>query len=215
MLKYSNIVREGCVSSLKDALAAEQSGADRIEFCDRLDLDGTSPQISVIEKVLQHVSIPVKVIVNPNPYNYCYSEHDLQEIIAYKTRIQGLPIAGIVFGCLTKEGNVDYATLGKVAQSTPLPITFHKAIDLVDDYLIEVEQLIKSGMISSILTSGGSPTAWEGRSNLIQVKEINDQCNEPVELIAAGSITEQNLLNLHTEINYKSYHGKRIVNISQ
>ena len=37
------MVREACVETVEEAIKAEANGADQIEFCSRLDLDGLTP----------------------------------------------------------------------------------------------------------------------------------------------------------------------------
>ena len=43
---------EICVETSSFAQAAVLAGADRLEVCDRLDLDGLTPQKSVVEAAL-------------------------------------------------------------------------------------------------------------------------------------------------------------------
>ena len=42
------IIKEVCVDSLEEALKAEKNGANRIELCGRLDLDGLTPSRELI-----------------------------------------------------------------------------------------------------------------------------------------------------------------------
>ena len=44
------IIKEVCVDSLEDAIKAEKNGANRIELCGRLDLDGLTPSRDLIKK---------------------------------------------------------------------------------------------------------------------------------------------------------------------
>ena len=36
------MILEACVGNVEDAIRAQINGADQLELCDRLDLDGTS-----------------------------------------------------------------------------------------------------------------------------------------------------------------------------
>ena len=60
-----NIVKEACVERLDEAILAEKNGADRIELCSRLDLDGLTPHRNMIQDVINSVKIPVKVMISP------------------------------------------------------------------------------------------------------------------------------------------------------
>ena len=42
-------IKEVCVESLEDAVIAEKNGANRIELCGRLDLDGLTPSRKLIK----------------------------------------------------------------------------------------------------------------------------------------------------------------------
>jgi copper homeostasis protein len=63
-------------------------------------------------------------------------------------------------------------------------------------------------IISSILTSGGKQTAMKGKS---KIKEIIQQFDSRFNIIAAGSITEKKIYNVHSHIRSKEYHGRKIV----
>ena len=46
------LIKEACVETVEQAIKAEKNGADQIELCSRLDLDGLTPDFDVIRKVL-------------------------------------------------------------------------------------------------------------------------------------------------------------------
>jgi len=203
------MILEACVGNLQEALIAENKGAHQIELCDRLDLDGTSPTIDTIKKACDQLKIPIKVIVNPNPFNYSYSEDDIQNIIDYIKQLNALPIHGIVFGPLTKEGLPDLDILDLVADHTNLPITYHKAIDTSSDILQSTSMLLEQNKVKYILTSGGEKTALLGAKQILEMQSILK--NSKIELIGAGKITSANLNEFHENLNLKYYHGKKIV----
>ena len=89
-----------------------------------------------------------------------------------------------------------------------MAVTFHKAIDYTEDILFELNRLSKIDHISSILTSGGQSTAIQGASMI--TKMINN-FGKRFTIIAAGSITNENLVQVHDLIDANEYHGKKIV----
>lgn len=203
------MILEACVGNLQDALKAEKNGAHQIELCDRLDLDGTSPEMNTIKIICEQLNIPIKVIVNPNPFKYTYTSDDLLNILDYINQLNELPIDGIVFGPLTKDGLPDLGALNLVASHTRLPITYHKAIDDTEDILKGTSMLLEQNIVKFILTSGGKKTAHLGSNQILAMKSILK--NSEIELIAAGKITDSNLSALHENLNLKYYHGKKIV----
>ena len=65
------IIKEACVDTLKDAIEAEKNGADRIELCSRLDLEGLTPEKILIDNVIYrgrvglsliHISEPTRLL---------------------------------------------------------------------------------------------------------------------------------------------------------
>ena len=54
------IIKEACVETLDEAIFAQNKGADRIELCSDLALDGLTPSKKPFLKVLNHISIPIK-----------------------------------------------------------------------------------------------------------------------------------------------------------
>ena len=89
-----------------------------------------------------------------------------------------------------------------------MKITIHKAIDTCTNLLSELKRLRELGGIKSILTSGGQPTAHKGRET---IKELIAHCGQEIEIIAAGSITQENLKAIHKELRAPIYHGRRIL----
>lgn len=212
MLQHSanNLTLEACVENLDHALRAEELGATQIELCDRLDLDGTSPPITLVRSVVSQCSIPIKIIVNPKPYDYQYDADELAKICTYIRQLSESEVAGIVFGPTLGNGMPDLHALDVVREVTVLPITYHKAIDAAPDTIEAVNTLIGHGSVDYILSSGGAATALQGIHRLIEIQKILSTSTGP-QLIAAGSITHQNLPTLHARLGLAHYHGKLIV----
>ena len=210
------MILEACVGNVDDAIRAQANGADQLELCDRLDLDGTSPPRELVAAVCSAISIPIKVILNPVPFEYSYSNQQLDEIRAYMASLENLNLAGFVFGALDSDKMPDLAAVEKIARATSLPITFHKAIDDTADIMAALGQLAESKLVQFVLTSGGQPTARQGQERLVEMRALLAQRKistgeQPIRLIAAGNITSKNLSKLDQELGLEYYHGKKIV----
>ena len=205
------MILEACVGNVIDARRAQTNGADQLELCDRLDLDGTSPPRELVAAVCEAVSVPVKVILNPVPFEYAYSQPQLDDILAYMTSLADLNVAGFVFGSLDQHQMPDLAAVEQVATATRLPITFHKAIDDAADMLSALDLLAKSKLVQFVLSSGGQPTARQGQGRLIEMRDLLADSTSDMQLIAAGSITSANLPELDQALRLEYYHGKKIV----
>ena len=64
------IIKEVCVDSYEDAASVESNGADRIELCSRLDLDGITPSNDLLLRVHPDLKIPIRVMVRPVSYTH-------------------------------------------------------------------------------------------------------------------------------------------------
>ena len=209
------MILEACVGNVEDAICAQTNGADQLELCDRLDLDGTSPPRELVAAVCSAVAIPVKVILNPVPFEYSYSAPQLDDILAYMASLNNLNVAGFVFGTLDQQRMPDLAALQKITSATSLPITFHKAIDDTADILSALNLLAESKLVQFVLSSGGHSTAKQGQSRLVEMRDQlaaqTSDGNQPIKLIAAGNVTSANLPELDNALGLEYYHGKKIV----
>ena len=74
------MIKEACVQTLDEALIAQQNGADRIELCSRLDLDGLTPSRDLIRSVKSKLTIPIKVMIRPRAGNFVYNNQEIEQM---------------------------------------------------------------------------------------------------------------------------------------
>jgi len=201
---------EACVETFDEALAAQQRGADQIELCSRLDLDGLSPASALIQKCKSGLNLDIKVMIRPRSGDFTYSDEEISQMKQEILFCKETGVTGVVFGILTKNNNLDIAQIKELAiVAKPLTITIHKAIDQVTDIIQETKQLLTiHEHIDTILTSGGPTTAIEGIPIL---KEMINICKGKIEIMPAGTVTQFNLESIHKKLNTSAYHGRKIV----
>jgi copper homeostasis protein len=209
-----SMILEACVGTVEQAVRAERNGAGQLELCDRLDLDGTTPPTDLVQAVLDAVSLPVKVILNPVAFDYCYNGSQMDGIVRSMRELESLGVSGFVFGALTEQKLPDIEAVKRIAESTSLPLTFHKAIDQTSDLEWALGMLIEADCVRFVLSSGGEKTAAAGQVQLGRMRDRLAQGNSSIELIAAGSITAGNLPTLHQKLGLTYYHGKRVVDVA-
>ena len=204
-----DIIKEACVETFEEAILAEKKGADRVELCSRLDLDGLTPERKIIEKVLGALSIPIKIMIRPRAGNFSYNDQELNRMKEDILFCKDLNVQGVVFGILDQNKTIDMENMKYLSDTADnLEITFHKAIDQTDSIIDEIDRLLAIGSISSILTSGGGYNAHAGSSLL---KKAVEKYQDIITIIPAGSITKNNIHELHQIIGAKEYHGRKIV----
>lgn len=200
---------EACVETFDQALAAEKSGAGRIELCNRLDLGGITPPVELTETLLKTLKIPIMVMVRPRDGHFVYSEAEFELMKMDIGLLKDMGCHGVVFGLLTSQGEIDVErTRELVDLARPMKVTFHKAFDECNDLFRALEDLKKTG-VDRLLTSGGKATALEASELLNQLIEKSE---EKPQLIVAGKVTHRNIYDLMDLIPIaREFHGRKIV----
>ena len=102
-----DIIKEVCVDNIRDAINAVKLGADRIEFCSKLDEDGLTPRIEDLISIKKIVKCPIRVMVRPHSRSFVYSEQDLKEMKKTINLCNQHNFDGVVFGCLDENMELD------------------------------------------------------------------------------------------------------------
>jgi copper homeostasis protein len=182
------MLKEVCVETLQEAVLAEKLGANRIELCSDLLLDGLTPSFELMKKACSILKIPVMVMIRPRAGNFVYAEEEIRRMKSEIDLAKEAGAAGVVFGLLTPENNIDETnTLVLVEYAHPLPVTFHKAIDEMENPVEGVSVLKEIGGIKRVLTSGGKPTALEGQETIRKMIEV---AGEQITILVAGKVLD-------------------------
>lgn len=167
------MIIEVCAESYEYAVKAEKAGADRIELCRDLHLDGLTPNYESAKRTINTLNIPVFILIRPRKGDFIYSDEEFelmkQDIIKFKE----IGCKGIVSGVLNDDKTIDIERTKQLIElSIPLEFTFHRAFDVVNNPLIEIENLIKIG-VDRVLTSGQKDKAINGLDLLLELKKIS------------------------------------------
>lgn len=202
------MVREKCIGSFLEALEAQELGAERVELCDNLTEGGTTPSYGTIKMVVEKLNIPAFVIIRPRGGDFYYTPEEI-EIMKEDIKIcKELGVKGVVIGALNRDNTINYdAIKDMIDLAKPMSITFHKAIDELENPVTEVKKLANLG-VNRILTSGTKETALEGKNIL---REMIKEAGEDTIIIVVGKVTKDNLNEISNLIPAKEYHGKKIV----
>ena len=204
------IIKEVCVDSLDDAINAEKNGANRIELCGRLDLDGLTPSKDLIKSAFSILKIPIRVMIRPKHPSFVYSEDEISTMIDDIKFCKNLGLDGVVFGCLDEKYNFEMKQINRLSEvAKPLNVIIHKAIDSTSSVFESLSLISKNSNINGVLTSGGERFAINAVETL---KKMLVLVPNRFEIIIAGGITFQNFDKLNGIVNGKFYHGKKIIN---
>ncbi|SDJ99187.1 copper homeostasis protein [Catalinimonas alkaloidigena] len=199
---------ELCVNSAASAVAAQTGGADRVELCENLFDGGTTPTAGTIATARRHLTIPMMVMIRPRGGDFLYSDLEWEVMEHDVKTAKDLGADGLVTGILTPDGRVDMRRMEQFMRwADPLPVTFHRAFDVVRDPLEALENLLDLG-VARILTSGQESTAWEGAD---LIRELVLHAGDRLIILPGGGITDRNLQKLvdHTgvrEVHFAALH---------
>ena len=208
-----DIIKESCVETFEEAVIAEKNGADRIEICSDLHLDGLTPSRKLVLRIVKSLKIPTKVMIRPRSGDFCYNMQEIKEMLDDISYFKSLDVFGVVFGVLNDDNTVNISLTNKlVDQADTLEVTFHKAIDSCDNILDELRMIIQNTKVASMLTSGGFNDAISGHET---IKEMIKIAGKNISIIIAGSVTKDNIVSLHKLIKGEEYHGRQIVDLLQ
>jgi copper homeostasis protein len=203
------MIKEACVETFEEAILAEKSGASRIELCSNLHLDGLTPSEELIRRTTETLKIPVMVMIRPRGGNFVFSSDELGTMKSEIDIAKKFRIHGIVIGLLTSKNKIDLINTEILAHyAGNLEVTFHKAIDLLEDPAEGIRELKKIRGITRVLTSGGKPTALEGAE---KIREMISIAGERPIIIVAGKIMKSNVDEISRLTGAAELHGRRIV----
>jgi copper homeostasis protein len=177
---------EVIASSLDDALAAEEGGADRIELVRDLPAGGLTPSIDLIDAVLARVRIPVRVMVRETISHEVREPRDRARLIASATTLASRPIDGVVCGAVA-DGEVDRRLVEEILHAAgSARATFHRAFESVADPIAALAELGRIAGVDRVLTNGGGE-AWAARGALL--RRWVAACPPQIQILLGGGIT--------------------------
>ena len=203
------MIKEACVESFEEAKLAEQKGATRIELCSDLANDGLTPSVELMRETCQKLQIPVMVMARPRAGNFVYSDAEVEQMKTAIDAAKKAGAAGVVFGLLTSDNKIDEKNTRILTEyAQPLPVTFHKAIDELEDPVEGVRILKMIPGIKRILTSGGKATAIEGSET---IRRMIEMAEDKIIILVAGKVLSSNLEQIRELTGATELHGRRIV----
>ncbi len=147
------------------------------------------------------------MLIRPRTGDFVYSVEEIETILEDIAAARDLGVDGIVTGALTVEGRIAVAeTRAFVEAAGGLPVTFHRAFDVVADPSQALEELIDIG-VRRILTSGGKSTALDGADAIVK---LVDQAADRIAIVAGGGIRESNVREVIERTHVKEVHSRFI-----
>ena len=195
------MIVEVCANSYESAINAEVGGANRIELCKDLQLDGLTPDYEIAKKTINELNIPVFILIRPREGDFNYSNEEFELMKADIVKFKEMGCKGIVSGVLNDDKTIDLERTKELVKLTrPLEFTFHRAFDVVSDPFKEIEKLIELG-IDRVLTSGQEERAVDGLDLLETLHKI---AKNRIKIMPGSGINKSNIVNFK---KFKEIHG--------
>ena len=188
-----HILIEACCGSADDALESARGGADRVELNAALYLGGLTPSVGSLRVLREASNVPVMAMLRPREGGFCYTEAAFRTMLADGEQLLSAGADGLVFGCLTPEGEVDEPRVrALVALCGGRPAVFHRAVDVVPDWRRALDGLISCG-VTRVLTSGQAKSAMLGAETIAQMVRF---AQGAIEILPGAGVTPDNVLRL-------------------
>ncbi|MGH1548363.1 copper homeostasis protein CutC [Leifsonia poae] len=146
-------------------------GADRVELCTALAMGGLTPSAALIAAAVEEARREerdgfVHVLVRPRGGGFVYDAAEVALTVADIRFARATGAAGVVVGALDEFATVDGEALRRFVDAAEgLPVTFHRAFDIIGDQATALEELIALG-VGRVLTSGGASRTIDGVATL-------------------------------------------------
>lgn len=212
------LIKEFCAENFTQIPNAIDHGAGRIELCDNLAVGGTTVSYGVMAHSIQYChsrNVPIMVMVRPRGGNFVYDHDEIQMMLTDIKHARQLGADGAVFGCLTKQNQLDKAAAKLLIKAADnMDITFHMAFDQLDDNAQPTAiDWLADHHVKRILTHGGSMNEpIEHHFNHLQ-RLIHYAAGRLI-LLPGGGISSQNAASVSKNLNVHEVHGTKIVPIA-
>jgi len=197
------VMLEVCVDTPAGLAAAIAGGADRVELCSALALQGLTPAPGLMA-IAAEAAIPIYPMIRPRNGDFVYDAGDLDAIFRDIDATRDAGLAGVVIGANLPTGELDVEALAMlVAHADGLGVTLHRAFDLTPDPFAALETAIDLGF-ERILTSGCALNAMVGAET---IAALVARADGRIAILAGGGVNPSNVADLVTRTGVREVHG--------
>jgi copper homeostasis protein len=165
------LLLEVIVTSLEDARAAAEGGADRLEVVRNLQAGGLTPPVDLVRAIAVETRLPLRVMLREND-GYDLRKGELEPLRRAAAEFAGLGVDGVVIG-FASAGEPRLDDVASVLDAAPgVRATFHRAFDQLRDPVGAIDRLASLEQIDRILTSGGSGSPGERTDRLAEYAAV-------------------------------------------
>ncbi|MEM5295525.1 copper homeostasis protein CutC [Burkholderia sp. JPY481] len=200
-----SVLLEVIATTVADARAAAQAGADRLELVTAMGEGGLTPSVGLIEAVVAAVRIPVNVIVRPHSRSFVYDADDYAVMLRDIRAVKAAGANGIVIGMLDAERAIDREGLARACEAADgLAITFHRAFDEARDLREALDVLLGFDAVTNVLTSGGKPSVLQAQAVVSEL--VRQAEGSPCTVLAGAGLTVDAVADFVSNTHVEAVH---------
>ena len=172
----------------KDAVAAQEGGAHRLELVADMASDGLTPSVATFKAVQQSVDIPVRVMLRDAKG---FAPNNLRQLRRQAWELREAGATEFVLGFLDAETEIDEGvTLNLLAELEGCAWTFHRAFDNSAD-IFRAWAIVQTLGCDTVLAAGSAKGVEDGIENL---KKLVAQ--SPPALLVGGGLQQRHVPEL-------------------
>jgi len=146
--------------------------------------------MGTVVEVGRTLAVPFVAMIRPRAGDYVCSSSELKVMERDAALLLEAGASGIVFGCLTRDGDVDVAACRRLLTvAGEADTVFHRAFDESRAWARALDILVDLGF-SRVLTSGGAASALEGVG---RIRALMERSAGRIEILPGGGIREHNV----------------------
>lgn len=194
--------------NVKSALIAAEAGADRIELCADYAAGGITPIYEDFVEIRKKIKLPVFILIHPKAGSYNYNQKLFEMLKNSISTFKKAKADGFVFACMYSKDGINVIQNKELVQlAAPLPCTFHRAFDAINNKEDAVESILKSGF-KRILTSGGEGKAED---NIDLIVDLQRKYKNQITIMPCGGVRSTNINSFIDEDVFTEVHSSAIL----
>lgn len=200
-LPMTGCLLEVVALDVRDAIAAEKGGADRLAVVADIAAGGLTPAAETVAAIAKECALPQMAMLRPGG-DFTVTDDQIEGLRRDARALAEAGAAGFVFGFLDETGAVDSAaTEALIHAVAPLPWTFGRAVDHAADVHAAWRSVRLLPNLATVLTGGAPGGVADGLPVLRARADAGD-----APLILAGGGLRRRHLPLLLDYGVRAFH---------
>ncbi|MFC0546875.1 copper homeostasis protein CutC [Kutzneria chonburiensis] len=190
----SELLLEVIALDARDAHAAQEGGAHRLELVSDMAADGLTPAVATARRVLAATDLPVRAMLRDDAG---FAPWSLDQLRAEAIALRDVGVTEFVLGWLTEAGSIDIDTCRAVIDELDgCKFTFHRALDNSAEPLAAWSDVVALGA-DTVLAAGSGKGVADGLPVLRELAARQE--TDGVTVMAGGGLQAEHVPGLRAD----------------